>query len=261
MILAFDIGNSNINLCFMQERVVLKQFRLNSDLQKTPDEYAAIIFSLMGAEKLNYGATEAVLISSVVPSITSIIGNFVRTHLGIVPIIVNVDSDHGLNVKVDNPYELGIDRLMGALSAYTQFKHNCIIANFGTATTFDLVSKDGDFLGGVIFPGIRLSAAALRTGTALLPQVDIKKPLCAVGTSTVKCIQSGLFYGFLELADGLIDRIKNEKFADEKVELISTGGLGREISSASRHKLNYQPDLISLGLFVMYERVVKRKFS
>jgi type III pantothenate kinase len=261
MILAFDIGNSNINLCFMEDRAVIKQFRISSDIQKTPDEYAASIFALIELSKINPKELEAALISSVVPALTPIVGDIVRDHLRIEPIIVTVDSDLGLNVKVDYPYELGIDRVMGTLAAYTQFKRNCIVANFGTATTFDVVSKNGDFLGGVIFPGIRLSALVLHTGTALLPQVDIKKPLYTVGTSTIKCIQSGLFYGFLELADGLITRIIDEKFHEEGAALIFTGGMGREISAASRHNPHYQPSLIPLGLYVVYERIVKKKYS
>jgi type III pantothenate kinase len=260
MILAFDIGNSNINLCFMKARAVLQQFRLNTDIKKTPDEYAASIFSLINLRKLKLDEVEAVLISSVVPPLTAVMDSISREHFGIAPIIVNADHNHGLNMKIDNPYELGIDRLMGALAAHNQFKQNCIIVNFGTATVFDLVSKSGDFLGGVIFPGIRLSALALHSNTALLPQVNLEKPPYAVGVSTVKCIQSGLFYGFLELTDGLIDRIKEEGFLGGDTVIISTGGLGRDISAASRHPLQYQPNLIPLGLYIMYERVVKKIF-
>jgi type III pantothenate kinase len=260
MILAFDVGNSNINFCFMEDRAVRQQFRLNSDINKTPDEYAAAIFSLIGFSKVRLQDIDAVLISSVVPSLTSVIGRIAEEYFGVQPVTVNVDSDHGLNVKIDNPYELGIDRLMAAVAAHNLFKQNCVIVNFGTATTFDAATENGDYLGGVIFPGVRLSALALHTGTALLPQVDIQKPRSVVGTNTVKCIQSGLFYGFLELADGLIGRIKEEKFSGENTVILSTGGMGRDISAASRHNPQYLPNLIPLGLYIMYERVVKKEF-
>ncbi|MDR2104896.1 MAG: type III pantothenate kinase [Deferribacteraceae bacterium] len=260
MILAFDIGNSNINLCFMKERTVIQQFRLNTDLQKTPDEYAVSIFSLIKLKNLDIGGIDAVLISSVVPPLTAVIDSLAQEHFGITPIIATVEHNHGLKLKVDNPYEVGIDRLMASLAAYSQFKQECIIVNFGTATVFDLVSKDGGFLGGVIFPGIRLSALALHSGTAQLPQVELTRPQLAVGTNTITCIQSGLFYGFLELTDGLIDRLKKESFPNGAPILISTGGLGRQLSAASRHQLAYQPNLIPLGLYILYERVVKKIF-
>jgi type III pantothenate kinase len=194
----------------------------------------------------------------VVPPLSYLFEKLVRRYFEKEPIIVDATLPHGIEIMIDTPSELGSDRLMGALAAHTLFKGNCITVDFGTATTLEVITEEGSFLGGVIFPGIRLSADSLHSGTAKLPRIDFRKPKSVLGKNTVASMQSGLYYGYIELVDGLIDRLVKESFRSGGVKLLSTGGMGRELSLASRHKLHYEPNLVSIGLYIMYEKVVKR---
>ncbi|MDR2884775.1 MAG: type III pantothenate kinase [Deferribacteraceae bacterium] len=255
MIFVFDIGNTNIVFGVMEKGELKWQFRLQSDNEKTTDEYAISLLYLTEHYKIKLSDIKAAMVSSVVPQLTYVFTRLIRKYLHIEPTVVNTTCDHGIKIMLDNPSSLGSDRLMGAVAAYTIHRKNCITVDFGTATTIEVLTKAGEFMGGIIFPGVKLSANALHAKTAQLPEVDIAKPRQVVGKNTVECIQSGLYYGYVEMVDGLIDRIKREQFPNEEVMIISTGGLGTLFAAESRHAIYYEPTLIPKGLYIMYQRI------
>ncbi len=255
MIFVFDIGNTNVVFGVMKEGKVLYQFRFQSETHKTTDEYAISLLYLLEHYQINLNSLEAVMVSSVVPQLTFTFVRLIRKYLNKDAVVVTTASDHGLVIKLDEPGTLGADRLMSALAAHTMFKKNCITVDFGTATTLEALTEAGEFLGGVIFPGVKLSAQVLHTRTAQLPEVDLATPARVVGQSTVESIQSGLYYGYLELVDGLIDRILKERFTGRDVMVLATGGMGSGFAAASRHKMRYEPSLVPYGLYYMYKRL------
>ncbi|GAB7140118.1 type III pantothenate kinase [Deferribacterales bacterium RsTz2092] len=257
MVLVVDVGNTNIVVGVMDDGHVLHQFRFLSDIQKTTDEYALSILSILERHRITTADIECVLVSSVVPPLTYTISRMVSRYFGQDAIVVNGTSDHGLTLLVTQPNALGTDRLMAAVAARKMHKTNCIIIDYGTATTIDALTDKGEFLGGIIFPGVQLSAQALHINTAQLPQVELSSTSNLIGRNTIEAIQSGLYYGYIELVDGLIDRIKREYFADKSVMVMSTGGLGNLLSQASRHNMLYDASLILYGLHFTYLRLVK----
>jgi type III pantothenate kinase len=257
MILAFDIGNTNVVVGLMRDGEVLATFRLRTDPLKTTDEYAINLLALVEHNKINMADVHDVLISSVVPQLTFTFTRIVSKYFHMEPVLVNTESDHGLTIKLDIPKSLGTDRLMTAVAAYNKYHTNCITVDYGTATTLEAITERGEFLGGVIFPGIKLSAESLHSGTAQLPQVELMRPAKAIGTNTIESIQSGLFYGYVDMVDGLIDRFIKEQFQNKPVRILATGGLGGSLSHESRHSMLYEPNLILQGLYVIHTRMAK----
>lgn len=257
MVLVFDIGNTDIVFGLMEEGVVQQQFRFAADKQKSTDEYAISLLYLLDHSNVKKADIEAVMISSVVPPLTYTISRLITKYLGVEPVVVDAHSDHGLNICIDVPSTLGSDRLMSAVAAYTLYRTNCITVDHGTATTLEIITSKGDFLGGVIFPGVKLSANALHMKTAQLPQVELLKPESVVGKNTISSIQSGLYYGYVEMVDGIIDRIIEEVFGGSKdnLNIILTGGMGSSFLPSSRHHMKYEPSLIMYGLYFVYERL------
>ncbi len=257
MILAFDIGNTNTTVCVMKQREVLSEFRLRTDHLKTADEYGMLVLDLLKHNNIDLQALNAAMISSVVPALTPLFRRVAEQYINIPPIVVDTDSDHRLDIRLANPSELGSDRLMAALAANTMYPgNNCIVVDFGTAITVEVITKKGEYNGGIIFPGINLAATALHTATAKLPAVGFMRPDKVVGDGTVKSIQSGLFYGYVSLVDGLLDRVIEEQFSgDDNIVILSTGGLGQVISAEAGHNLEYVPNLVPYGLYLMYERI------
>ena len=255
MIFVFDIGNTNVIFGAIEEGTVSHQLRFQSETQKTTDEYAISLLYLLGHHRIKLDKLEAVMISSVVPQLTFTFERLARKYLNKNAVVVTTESNHGLKIMLDEPSTLGSDRLMSALAAHTIFKKNCITVDFGTATTIEALTDEGEFLGGVIFPGVKLSAQVLHTRTAQLPEVNLTKPETVVGRNTVESIQSGLYYGYLELVDGLIDRIVRERFQGKEVIMLATGGMGAEFAAGSSYNMRYEPSLVSYGLYFMYERL------
>ncbi|MDR0453758.1 MAG: type III pantothenate kinase [Deferribacteraceae bacterium] len=259
MIFVFDIGNTNVLFGVMEEGKVLYQFRFQSETQKTTDEYAISLLYLLKHHEINLNKLKEVMVSSVVPQLTFTFVRLIRKYFHKDAFVVTTASSHGLDIKLDDPGTLGSDRLMSAFAAHTMFKKNCITVSFGTATTIEALTVAGEFLGGVIFPGVKLSAHGLHSRTAQLPEVNLAKPENVVGRNTVECIQSGLYYGYLELMDGLIDRIIREQFQSMEVIILATGGMGAGFASGSRHSIRYEPSLVLYGLYFMYERLFVKK--
>ncbi|MDX1949143.1 MAG: type III pantothenate kinase [Rickettsiales bacterium] len=226
MLLAIDIGNTNIVFGIFEGKKngkFLSSFRFETRHNRTADEYFALFQPLF--QKLNVkNKITKVIISSVVPQTDFEIESFCKKHLSINPTKVSeVKNKLNIEIKIDNPNELGADRLVNAISAYDLIKKSCIVIDFGTATTFDVIDENGNYIGGVIASGVNLSIKALQEATSKLPKIAIKKPNKAIGKNTIEAMQAGVYYGYLGMVERIIDEIKSENKNIKKV--IATGGL------------------------------------
>ena len=253
MLLAIDIGNTNIVLGVFRGRKLIQHWKIQTESEKTSDEYGVTVlnlFSLSGPEKTEI---EAVIISSVVPPLTPIFEDLSKGLFKVKPVVVGPGLKTGMAILYENPLEVGADRVVAAVGAYEKHGGPCIVVDFGTATTFDAVSSKGEYLGGSIAPGIQISAEALYLKTAKLPRIEIKKPKEAIGRTTVTSMQSGLYFGYVGLVSNIIEEIKRELGEDTTV--ISTGGFGAKISHEISSIDIHEPDLVLEGLQVIHQRV------
>ena len=252
MLLAIDIGNTNIvfALCGGPKKA---QWRIRTEVHRTADEYAVWLFALMREQGLKPESIGAAIVSSVVPDVNFAIKSFVRSYLKQEPMmIVGGEVDLGMPVLIDNPRELGADRLINAYAAWEAHKQALIVIDFGTATTFDVVSGKGEYLGGVIAPGINLSLEALRAAAAKLHGVAIAKPAKAIGTSTTGAMQSGIYFGYAGMIEGILRRIAEER--GEKMKVIATGGLAPLYAEATSMIDLVDGDLTIRGLELIHAR-------
>ncbi|MTI68022.1 MAG: type III pantothenate kinase [Firmicutes bacterium] len=253
MILVFDVGNTNIVLGVYEDKKLLKYWRISTDRNKTSDEYGMLIDRLFTYNGLNLQEVESVIISSVVPTLMYSLQAMSIKYCKKEPLIVGPGIKTGMNIKYDNPKEVGADRIVNAIAAYEKYGGPLILVDFGTATTFCAVSKDGDYLGGVIAPGIKISSEALFRSAAKLPKVEIKKPKTVISKNTINSMQSGIVYGYTGSVDYIVDRISKELNDDVK-HVIATGGLASLIASESK-KIDKIDKLLTLeGLRIIYER-------
>ncbi len=252
MLLAIDIGNTTIVLGIFSGGRLVDHWRLSSDRGKTADEYGILISALIGSRKI-----KGMIISSVVPPLLKVFQEMSERYLHISPLIVEPGMDTGISIKYPRPEELGADRIVNATAAYHLYKTSLIIVDFGTATTFCALSGEGDYLGGIIVPGIGISVEALFEKTALLPRIELVKPATVIGKGTVESMQSGIIYGFAELVDGIVKRMKKEFSAEAKV--IATGGWAELIASESKTIDEVVPFLTLKGLKIIYERKRKKR--
>lgn len=253
MLLAIDIGNTNIVLGVFRGRKLIHHWKIQTESEKTSDEYGVTmlnLFSLSGPEKTEI---KAVIISSVVPPLTPIFEDLSKSLFKVKPVIVGPGLKTGMAILYENPLEVGADRVVSAVGAYEKHGGPCIVVDFGTATTFDAVSSKGEYLGGAIAPGIQISAEALYLKTAKLPRIEIKKPKEAIGRTTVTSMQSGLYFGYVGLVSKIIEEIKRELGEDTTV--ISTGGFGAQISHEISSIDIHEPDLVLEGLQVLHQRI------
>lgn len=256
MLLAVDVGNSNtvLGLYKLQgekpERVA--HWRITTHRTQTVDEYGVILMNLFNMQGTAPDRVQHIIISSVVPPVESTLRQVCEHYFKVQPMFVEPGIKTGMQVLVDNPSELGADRLVNAIAAFERLGGPCVIVDFGTATTFDVVSKKGEYLGGVIAPGLGISADALFSRAARLGRVDVKKPNKVIGTNTVSHIQSGLYYGYVGLVDGILDRIMAELGGEPLV--IATGGLAKLIAAESRYITEIDDMLTLDGLLILFER-------
>jgi len=253
MLLAIDIGNTNIILGVFRGRKLIHHWKIQTESEKTSDEYGVTmlnLFSLSGPEKTEI---KAVIISSVVPPLTPIFEDLSKSLFKVKPVIVGPGLKTGMAILYENPLEVGADRVVAAVGAYEKHGGPCIVVDFGTATTFDAVSSKGEYLGGAIAPGIQISAEALYLKTAKLPRIEIKKPKEAIGRTTVTSMQSGLYFGYVGLVSKIIEEIKRE--LGESTTVISTGGFGAQISHEISSIDIHEPDLVLEGLQVLHQRI------
>ena len=255
MLLAIDIGNTNIVFGVFQGKKLIQHWKIQTESEKTSDEYGVTLlnlFSLSGPEKKEI---DSVIISSVVPPLTPIFEDLSHSLFNVRPAVVGPGLKTGMAILYENPLEVGADRVVAAVAAYEKHGGPCIVVDFGTATTFDAISSKGEYLGGAIAPGVQISAEALYRKTAKLPRIEIKKPKNAIGRTTVTSMQSGLYFGYVGLVSKIIEEIKNE--VGEEMTVISTGGFGAQISHEIASIDAHEPDLILEGLRVIHDRIRK----
>jgi type III pantothenate kinase len=252
MLLAIDIGNTNTVLGLFQGGALRADWRLETRASRTGDEYAALVAPLFGLAGLSFDAVKAAIISSVVPPALFPIEQLCRRHLEVDPIIVGPGTKTGMPILYENPREVGADRIVNAVAAHQRWPQGAIVVDFGTATTFDVVTARGEYAGGVIAPGLMVAADALFHATAKLPRVEIVRPKAAVGRNTVASIQSGLVFGYAGLVDAIVRRIQAE--VDFTPYVVGTGGLAPLIASESE-TIQECDDMLTLqGLALIYER-------
>lgn len=251
MLLVLDVGNSNTTLGVFEEKQLRHSWRLTSERQRTVDEYGVMCRTLLQLVGLPSETITDMVISSVVPPLDFTLKKMAEVYFGIEPLFVDPAAS-GMPVLYDDPSEVGADRIVNAVAALEKHGAPCVIVDFGTATTFDAISKNGEYLGGVICPGIQVSADALFQRAARLRRVDIRRPGRLIGTNPTESVQSGLYYGNISLVDGLLERIVGELGPDTRI--VATGGLSPLISRGSRLIQAVEPDLTLEGLRIFYER-------
>ena len=251
MILVIDVGNTHTVIGVYKEEKLLGHWRISTDLNKTEDEYGMLLKSLLFNSNLSFSDIKSVVISCVIPPVSWILKKMSKDHFKVTAIVVEPGTKTGICIKLDNPKEVGADRIVNAIAAYELYGGPVIIVDFGTATTFCAIDKDGNYLGGAIAPGIEISAEALAEKTAKLPEIEIIKPKNSIGSNTISAMQSGIFFGYLGLTDELIRRFKKELGEDSVV--VATGGQAELIGNESKQIDKINPYLTLQGLRMIYE--------
>jgi type III pantothenate kinase len=250
MLLALDIGNTNIAVGVFEEKELYKHWKVESDKEKTHDEYSIMLFNLFSMSGIDISEIKNVIISSVVPPLTPVFQSVSRELFQKKPLVVGPGLKTGMPILYENPLEVGADRIVSAVAAFENYGGPCIVVDFGTATTFDTVSSKGEYLGGAIAPGIQIAAEALYLKTAKLPRIEIIKPAKAIGRTTVTSMQSGLYHGYIGLVSNIIEKIRRE--LGDQVRVVATGGFAslicREIPSIEFNN----PYLVLEGLRILY---------
>ncbi|WP_313757827.1 type III pantothenate kinase [Tissierella sp.] len=255
MLLVIDVGNTNIVFGVYDDKELLYDWRIATERDRTSDEYGLLFEQIFRYHGLNPKEVKNVIISSVVPPLMHTLPAMSIKYFGIDPIVVGPGVKTGMNIKYDNPREVGADRIVNAVAAYEKYGGPLIIVDFGTAITFCAVSKEGDYLGGAITPGIKISAEALFMRTAKLPKVEIAKPDKVIAKNTTNSIQSGLVFGYIGMIDYIIEKMINEMGESENtVNIIATGGFSNLIASESRYVKNIDKMLTLEGLRIIFER-------
>lgn len=252
MLLTIDIGNTNITLGAYDGNILLLTARLATEQNKTADQYAVEIKNLLSLYNVEAEEIEDCIISSVVPAVGKSIGNAVSKLCHIVPLNVGPGVKTGLNIKIDNPAQLGADLVVGAVGAMDAYTMPCVIIDMGTASTISVIDRNGTFLGGAIAAGVRLTLKALTENTAQLTSIPIEAPKSVIGTNTVECMQSGLVYGTAAMLDGMLTMIEDE--LGDTPTVVATGGLSKDIIAHCKHNIIYNENLLLEGLRVIYEK-------
>ena len=251
MLLAIDVGNTNIVFGLYDDKNLIDYWRINSDHHKTADEYGLLFIEAIKSANALIKDIDAVIIASVVPLLSTTIRKMVERYFKVTPMFVDENSRTGIRICYKNPKEVGADRIVNSVAAYTIYGGPVIIIDFGTATTFCAVSKDSEYLGGVIVPGIMISLDALSQKAAKLPKIALELPATVIGTDTVSSIQSGIIYGYAGLVDELVRKIKKEMGGDPYV--VATGGLAETIAAHTVGIKEINPMLTLEGLRFVYE--------
>ncbi|MBR3968896.1 MAG: type III pantothenate kinase [Clostridia bacterium] len=252
MLLTIDIGNTNITLGAYDDDILCFTARLATAQGTTSDQYAVEIKNILELHGLKADKIEDCIISSVVPSVGGAVCNAVSLLCDIVPLELGPGVKTGLNIKIDNPAQLGADLVAGAVGAISEYTLPCVVIDMGTASTISVIDGNGAYLGGVISAGVRLTLKALTENTAQLPSIDINAPKSVIGSNTVDCMKSGLIYGTAAMLDGLLNRITQE--LGKKPTIVATGGLSKDIIVHCEHDIIYNANLLLDGLREIYEK-------
>jgi type III pantothenate kinase len=251
MLLAVDIGNKNIGIGVFEGENLRATWRLSTDVHKLEDEYAVTFLSLLSMKGLVFADVNHAIISSSVPPLVTTFEELCGRYFKVTPMVVGPGTKTGVRISIDNPREVGADRVVNAAAAHRLYGGPLIVIDFGTATTLDAVSQEGDYLGGAIAPGIMISAEALFEHAAKLPRVELVRPERAIGRNSVSAMQSGIIFGYVGLIEGIVARMRIELGGNAKV--IATGGLASVIASETGIVDALEPDLTLVGLRLIYE--------
>lgn len=256
MILVVDVGNTNIICGVYEEKELKTTFRMMSKLPRTSDEYGINLRELLRVNEIEVSEIEGTIVASVVPNVMHSLVGAITRYIGKAPIIVGPGIKTGIKIITENPREIGPDRIVDAVAAYEIYGGPVLVLDFGTATTYDLVTEDGCFTAGITAPGIKISAKALWEDTAKLPEVEIKKPKSILAQETVSSMQAGLVYGQIGQTQYIIDQVRKES-GYEDLKVVATGGLGRIIADETDAIQIYDSRLTLEGLRIIYEKNVK----
>lgn len=253
MLLVIDVGNTNITLGVFKKEELLGTFRMTTKLPRTSDEYGIMLKELVERQGISSRDIDAVIIASVVPDIMHSLGSAMIKYFGIKPVVVSAGIKTGIRIMTENPKQVGADRIVDAVAAYTLYGGPVIVIDFGTATTYDIVGPEATFEGAVIAPGIRTSAQAMWGQAAMLPAIEIKKPDTILAKETVSSMQAGIVFGQIGQVEYIVDRIRRESgYTDAKV--VASGGLGNIIDRETPVIDVYDPQLTLKGLRIIYEK-------
>jgi len=256
MLLALDVGNTNVTIGAFDGETIAGRWRLRTIREQTADEWGILIRNLFTLSSLDLAAVDGVIISSVVPAVDQPLESMSERYFKRKPVFVNYLTDLGISVRYDNPREVGADRLVNGVAGFRKYGGPVVVVDLGTTINFDIVSVNAEFLGGIICPGIGMSISGLFARTARLPMVDFREPEKLIGSNTVGSITSGLYYGFVGMIDGILERLAAELGPGMKT--VATGGQGHMIVQSSRWVKIYEEDLTLEGLRFIWERNCKQ---
>jgi type III pantothenate kinase len=252
LLLVIDVGNSNIVLGIYKDDRLVKDWRVSTDKSKTTDEYGILVHDLFRLAGIAFRDVNAIIISSVVPTLTGVLEKLSVQYFGFSPYVVGPGIKTGMPIHYDNPKEVGADRIVNAVAGFEKYRRPLIIVDFGTATTFDYVNKKGEYCGGAIAPGLAISMEALFQKASKLPRVEIVKPAFVIAKNTVNSMQAGIFFGYVGMVDEVVNRMKAESRENPKV--IATGGLAALIAPESKTIEEIDNYLTLDGLRILYQR-------
>ncbi len=252
MLLALDVGNTNITIGTFEGTALTSRWRLRTIHEQTADEWGILLRNLFALSSLDLSLVDGIIIASVVPPLDNALATMSKSYFHREPVFVTAETDTGLTICYDNPQEVGADRIVNTVAAQKKYGGPCVIVDLGTAVTFDALSADREYLGGVICPGIGIASNVLFSKTARLPMVDFRQPARLIGTNTVTSIQSGLYYGFAGLIDGILERMIAELGPGTKT--VATGGQASLIVNASRLLKTVDDNLTLEGLQILWDR-------
>ena len=250
MLLAIDIGNTEITIGVFEGEKIRATWHMATGIHRRADEYAALLLNLLHHQNIDISGIKKVALCSVVPPLIATFEKLFQQYFNASPLVIGSGVKTGVRIRMDNPREVGADRIVNAAAAHHLYGGPVIITDLGTATTFDTVSKEGDYLGGAIAPGIITAAEGLFTRAAMLPRVELTRPKQAIGTNTTSAMQSGIIFGYVGLVEGIVARIQQE--LEEKAKVVATGGYAELIANETSVIDTINPDLTLIGLRLIY---------
>lgn len=257
MLIAIDIGNTNIKYGIFEGKTLKTSFRVSSAPLRTADEYGSVLTSLLASQDIKISDIDGVIISSVIPSLNYTMCHMCEYFFNVKPLMVGRGVKTGLNIKAENPKEVGADIIVNSVSAYSKYGGPIVVIDFGTATTFDVITENGELLGVVIAPGIKTSLEGLATKTAQLPMIEIDAPKTVIGKNTRHCMQAGIVFGFAGLVENIVNKIKGE-LGLEKITVVATGGMGEVLAKEVSSITLFDRTLTLDGLRYIYDLNVNK---